>query len=575
MTTRAYDYILQLDDTTNFVVGNTIFGSSSGAFAEIKAIEGANIKVASSNTNYSFAIGEQVTSNSAILLSSNSFINHSANISGTSNVFATATENPLSDSVIVYVDGVPLAKDRYVLNANSTIQFLPVISQASSNNTLRQTTIFPTESVSSLIIQTVTGFENSVSFVASNLISYVETANAFIVGIRNSPYISEKNSYQQTAIVKLYSIYYPGEWYPPSSSGNPTKSGEGFPWPYTFPIRFAEVIGDTYSLFNYIVQYDGIVYETLPIDSGEISSDTTSTLNEIDFVISNFDGRIATLVDNRNIAGFNSSNSTIAFVNGALVQNIDPRTVESNSHYYSSVAAFRGANAVWDYESSISNGDIWIPLKEDSRDLLDAVVEIKYTYAKFLDHWPEYSVVSNSFINAATVINSEAYRVGDLVTSNTTSLTANIVSISGNTLYFDSNNLAFLPVNSKVLIKNLDADPLAHVKHIFTINKLNELDETKASFSLTSLFQSYKNTLPKRKFYTSTCPFTYKGALCKYPSLGTGIIVGSNPPITANGFFTISNASTSNISEDICAKTKQACSLRRNLVNFGGFPGVV
>jgi lambda family phage minor tail protein L len=420
----------------------------------------------------------------------------------------------------------------------------------------------------------VTGNENAVSFVASNLVTYVETANATITAITGSPYIAEKNSYQQTSLVKLYSIYYPGDWYPYKPSGNPSKSGDGFPWPYGFPIRFAEVIGDTYSLFKYLVSYDGIEYEVLPIDSGEISSDTTGRINEIDLTLSNFDGRISSLVENKNIAGFNSSNSTIAFVNNELVQNIDPRTVESNAFYNVSVAEARGANAAWDYESSVSNNDTWTLFKEDSRDLLDAVVEIKYTYAKFLDYWPEYSIVSNSSVNSATVITSGAYRVGDVVTSSSTSLTATITDIIANTLYFDSTNLAFLPVNTKVLILNPDADSLSHIKHIFTINKLNELDEAKASFSLASLFQFYKNTLPKRKFYTSTCPFTYKGPLCKYPAAGTGVIVGSNPPISANGFFTISNVPTSSVSEDLCAKTKQACVLRKNLVNFGGFPGV-
>lgn len=573
MSTRAYDYIVQLSDTSSFSVGNIVVGQSSNTVGEIIAIESSNLKVRLSNVYLEFITGERLISNSAILFSQNTFIDHSSNINGTTNVFITPTSVDLSDTITVYVDGLVAPRDSYSSNS-SAIQFLPVEVIANTQSGVTDFITFPTTAVTSLFVQVVRGNIESANFVASNIVEYVETANSVITGIFNTPYIAEKNSFEQTPLVKLYSIYYPGEWYPKNANGNPGNSGDSFPWPHGFPLRYAEVVGETYSDFNYSVIFGGNSYKVTALESDDISTDSSGQINEISLSISNFDGYMASLVDNANIAGFNSTNSTIAYVNGEVVQNIDPRTVDSNVHYNSAIAATRGANSAHTYETTIETGGTWTPFKRDSRDLLGAIVEIKFTYAKFLDYWPEYSIVKseNASENSVTMYSTGPYRVGDLVVSNSSPIfVSTILNIDGNKLY--CSEFTHSDPGDKLYIINPDADKNAYVEHDFIINRLDELDELKASFSISNWLQYFKNSAPRKKFFITTCPFRYKGEECKYPANGSGTIVGSNPPLSANGYFTINNATTANLSEDICAKTLTACALRKNLINFGGFPG--
>ena len=582
MSSRAYDYSIEVADTTNFTTGNTVIGFSSGTVGQIIDIVDNNLKVKLSNIYQQYTIGEEIISNVAILTSYNVFIDHSANISGTTNVFAlpsTYSLVDLSDSISVYVDGTVSSRDSYVINSNNTIQFLPVefISNTFQDgetafSEIRETRIFPTTDINNLFIQVVTGNVEAASFVAANFEGTILSANSTVIDITDSPYIEEKNAITQSPLVKLYSIYYPGEWYPPNNAGNPSGSGAGFPWPYNFPIRYAEVIGDHYYTENYSVSYGGTTYYAKALESDNIQIDASGKIGEITLSISNFDGSISNLVENKNILGYNSTRSTIISVNGELVQNIDPRTVTANIFFDLSVQQARGENAPWDYESTIEEGDTWTSLRSDSRDLTGAVVDIIVTYAKFLDYWPEYGSVQDVSSNSANVSASSVYRVGDIVTTDNTSNVSLIEDIRGSTIYFSNTSLNMLTADSNVYIVNSDADSSAHIKHTFVINSLDELDEILAKFSLTNWLQYFKNTVPKRKFYATTCPFVYKGADCKYPVSGTGTIVGSNPAVTANGFFTYGNATTANIAEDICAKTLTACKLRKNLINFGGFP---
>ena len=583
MSTRAYDYRLSIDNSNNFTRGNTVIGLSSNTVAEIIDISDSELKVKLSNSAQQFMLGESIASNVALIISYNVFINHSANISGSTNVFALPTTYDLvdlNDSINVYIDDLVAPRDSYVINANNTIQFLPTERLSTTTqggltffSDIRENVIFPTTSTSSLQIQVVTGNTESASFIAANVEGTLLSASATILDITDSPYIAEKNAIEQTAIVKLYSIYYPGEWYPPNNAGNPGGSGATYPWPYGFPIRYAEVLSDDYYNSSYDVAYGGVLYRAKAIESDSIQIGSSGRVDEISLTISNFDGNISNLVDNKNILGYNSTNSAIELVNGELVQNIDARTVTSNEFFNISVQQFRGANAPWDYEATREIGDNWVSFRKDSRDLSGAVVEIKITYAKFLDYWPEYSLIKNSVANAANVYSTSVYRVGDTVTSPASSNTTTIVDIFNNTLVFADESLAFLGSNTSLYIVNPDADSSAYIEHIFTINNLEELDEVIAKFNLTSWLQYFKQTVPKRKFYSITCPFTYKGAECKYPPNGVGEIIGSVPTIQANGFFTISNVSSVNIAEDICPKTLTACKLRKNLVNFGGFPG--
>lgn len=574
MSTRAYDYILQLANASSFVSGNSVIGSSSLTVAEIIGKSGNNVRVKLANIYQSFTVGETVLSNAGQLSSYNVFSNVTSLIDGVTNTFPIPISGVLDDSISVYADRELVDKQYYIRYSPSQIRFIPrtKLSSPTSDETVQYT--YPDTSVSSLVIQAVSGNDNAASFISSNYVGQLTTANSTVSAIFNNPYIAEKNSTQQTPLVKLYTIYYPGEWYPTTRNGNPGGSGLGFPWPHGFPIRFAEIVGESYSDFNYVVSLDNTFYKVVGIESGEISVDSSGSIGELSMTVSNFDGVIASIVENKNVIGYNASNSAVAIVNGELVQNIDPRTVPGNVHFNSSVAASRGINAAWDYETTINNGDTWTSLKQDSRDLLGAVVEIRLTYAKFLDYWPEYSIVRSSASNSANVYSSMPYRVGDILTSNSVSGTTTINSIEGNTIYFSNTNLSFMSTGDKLLIVNPDADNSSYVEYLYTVNRLDELDEFVAKFSLTNWLQYFKMNVPKRKYVATTCPWKYKGAECKYPVNGSGTIVSSNPPISANGFFTYSNESTVDLSKDICSKTITACSLRKNLTNFGGFTGL-
>jgi phage-related protein len=574
MSTRAYDYILQLANASAFIPGNSVIGVSSLTVGEIVGVTQNNVRIKLANVYQSFTVGETIKSNSAVLTTYNVFSDVTSLINGTTNTFTIPTTGVPDDSIIVYANSNIVDPQYYVRASTSQIRFIPRTKLANPTTIETAQYIYPDTSVTSLIIQTVSGNTSAASFVSANYSSEVTTATSTISAISDNPYIAEKNSTQQTPLVKLYTIYYPGEWYPGNANGNPGQSGETFPWPYGFPLRYAEVVGESYSDFNYSVSLDNVVYRVVGSDSGDIDIDSTGRIGELSLSISNFDGVMASIVEDKNLVGYNVSNSALAFVNGELVQNIDPRTISDYVHFNSSVTAARGINAAWDYSSTVGMGETWTSLKQDTRDLLGAVVELKLTYAKFLDHWPEYSIVRSSTANSANVYSSIPYRVGDVITSNNTTARSTVASIEGSTVRFGDTNLSGLAAGSKLLIVNPDADNSSYVEYVYTVNRLDELDEFVAKFNLTNWLQYFKMKVPKRKYVSTTCPWKYKGVECKYPSSGSGNIVSSNPPITANGFFTYSNESTISPDLDICSKTITACSLRRNLTNFGGFTGL-
>lgn len=574
MSTRAYDYIVRVANASSFMTGNAVIGASSLTVGEIVSKTGNNLRVKLSNVYQAFTTGETLRSNTITLTSYNVVSNVTGSITGTTNTFTIPRAASPDDAINVYVNGEYLSNEYYVRYSPTQIRFLPRTRLQDATSGIVEEYIFPDTSVSSLVIQTVSANTEAQSFISANYASQITTASSTISEVLESPYIAEKNSIVQTPLVKLYTIYYPGEWYPENANGNPTLSGSGFPWPYGFPMRFAEVAGESYSDFNYAITFNNTSYRVIGIDSGDIRVDGSGTVGELSMSISNFDGVIASIVENKNILGYNASNNYTAVVNGELVQNIDPRTIPGNALYSSAVAAVRGQNAAWTYDEAVSFNDTWTRLKDDSRDMLGAVVEVKMTYAKFLDHWPEYSIVKSSTANSATVYSALPYRIGDTVTTNNTAAISTVSGISGSTVYFSDAALSSITANSKLLVVNPDADPTSFVEYVFTVNRLDELDEFVAKFSLTNWLQYYKMKLPKRKFTSTTCPWVYKGAECKYPTDGSSQIVGSNPPISANGFFTYANETTGSAATDICSKTLTACSLRKNLVNFGGFVGL-
>lgn len=524
-----------------------------------------NLKIRLDNAHKVYAVGEFLSSYSANLYSINTISNVSSFITPTRLYYSIPVINALSDSVTVYVNNELVPKDLYTV-ANNNVIFRANTYLVTANSELK---LNVTNDV--LTVQVVSNNTNAASFISANIRSMDLYANATVTEVNYSPYITEKNSIQQTPIVRLFSIYYPGEWYPPNANGNPTRGGSGYPWPYPFPLRFAEVGGDTISDSNAFVFYNNVRYRAVASDSGAISIDGTGAINAMTLEISNFEFDMAKLVNNKNLVGLNTSNSVSAYVNGELVSNIDPRTVVGNPNYNATAVSILGNNAAIDYSNSIMNSGTWTPIKRDSRDLLKAVVEIKSVHAKFLDYWPEYSTMIENTSNLILVRNSSLYRVNDNITIYSGNTEHTISRIVGDMLYVTPNINVSFSTNSPVYIVNPDRDNSAHTTHTFIINQLEELNDFTTKFNLTSWLQYLKIGLPNRKFYLNTCPFVYKDYRCKYPSSGSGVIVGSNPSISANGYFTANNVETSDSALDVCARTLTACSLRRNTTNFGGF----
>lgn len=490
MTSRTYDYILTVANSTNFIAGNTILGLTTLTSGLIANVDTDNnlIKVKVDNTISEFTVGEYVVSN-AFTVSS-------------------------------------------------------------------------------------TGNTNAAPYSAPSVGVEVETANTSISIIAPSTYIAEKNAFTQQPIVRLFTVYYPGEWYPPNAAGNPTGFGAGRSWPYIFPLRFAEIRGDIDSDLQYNVTFGTDSYIPYPIDTSGISIDSSGKVNEVRFSVSNYDNLITSLVEDPFIVGNNSSNAVTATVNGELVTGIDPRTVPGHLLYDENIVASRGGtNLAFTYTTTQDVNGTWIPLKIDTRDLLGAVVEIKTTFATFLNYFPEYSTITARHDTALEMYSSLPYRVGDSITINSNiNFSANIISIRGNALLLDT----FLPTeinnSDKVFIINDQANEDNYVLDTFKINSLDALDEKIATFKLTSWLQYFKLQLPKRKYTKNTCQWVYKGAECQYPDNGSGTIPNSGGTETANGFFTIANVPTGSIDEDVCARNLPACTLRGNQRHFGAMP---
>ena len=437
---------------------------------------------------------------------------------------------------------------------------------------LNSTIVLPTANTEVLIVEVKQGDISFAPFFADIVKSEIVTANSNIQGITHSSFIAEKNAFEQNPLVRLYTVYYPGEWYPPNKNGNPTEDGLGSPWPYTFPYRFAEIRGDLISDLQYNVTFGAQSYVPYPIDSTGIQLDSTGKINQITLRISNYDNLITTLVENPFLVGNNKSNGTTATVNGEVVTNIDPRTIPNNISYDQDIVDSRGGvNLAFDYDSTINLAGTWTKLKQDSRDLLGAVVEIKSTYANFLKYWPEYSTVQGKYGNALHLYVTYPYRNGDIITTNSnTNATAIVYSVKQGMLITNSINFVQqVKPFDRILIVNPETDEDNFVLDTFKVESLQGLDEKVATFSLTSWLQYFKLQLPKRRYYKNTCPWSYKGEECQYPDNGTGSIPGSTE--TANGFFDINNAIVGSQDNDVCAKDEVGCELRRNRIHFGGF----
>ena len=445
--------------------------------------------------------------------------------------------------------------------------------------------------LTSVSVRADEGNTESIPFQAKAFSEQVIGSNAVISVISNSNYIRERNAFVQNPLVRLYTIYYPGEWYPPNDQGNPTAEGEGRRWPDGFPMRFAEVRGDLNTDVTYNVQFGGINYIPMPINSGGIDIDSSGTINEVSIDISNFDGLITQLCENPDIVGNNTANACFAVVNGEVVTGIDPRTIPASATYTEqehtdvlSRARSNGLNfsqtvrdsygvdnASFTITTTEAVNGTWKREKMDSRDLLGGVVEIHSTFANFLDYWPEYSKVRAAYSNVLEMTTTLPYRVGDEVFVRANTFVATIQAIEEERFIF-TNTALTLGQGDHLLIKNADADDEAYVEDNFKIDSLTNLDEKVATFSLTSWLQFFKLILPRRKYYKNTCQWIYKGEECQYPGPAGGTIPGTSlsantNPIAAN------NQTAGSIAEDECGKSFESCQIRNNTIHFGGFPG--
>jgi phage-related protein len=412
----------------------------------------------------------------------------------------------------------------------------------------------------------------TVPFDPASLSSYSVTASSTITATAPSSFIAEKNAFTQNPVVRLYNIYYPGEWYPPNEAGNPTNQGAGYAWPNPFPVRFAEIIGDLATDISYNVTFNATTYTPFPVNMSGLAQGSDGKINEASLTVFNVDNLISVLVENPYLVGINTSDSVSAYVNGELVTGIDPRTVPGNPSYDSTVvAAYGGTNSAFTYEQAQSIGGDWVPLKTDTRDLLGGVVEVKTTFANFLDVWPEYSLIDAINSNIITVKNSLPYRVGDNVRSSSGSSEATITELS-----LDHNITLSGSIDANVgdalYIVNQEADTESYLQDTLKIDQLESLSDFVATFGLVSWLQYFKIVTPKRKYYKNTCQWAYKGSECQYPGPGNNIIPGTTLQANSNP-IALDNTVAASADLDACSKSFTACELRNNTIHFGGFSG--
>ena len=435
----------------------------------------------------------------------------------------------------------------------------------------------------------------SVPFTANIATSEVTTAATTIASQAPSPFIAAKNAFTQNPIVRLYDVYYPGEWFPPDKHGNPTGDGEGRAWPTDFPIKFADIAGDLVSDLQYNVTYDGESYIPFPIDITSIKQNQDGKIDDLTLTVFNVDNIISALVEDPFIVGNNISNACVANVNGVPVNGIDPRTINftpaqvgsvgeiafdsltrarANGLAYSAdiVGYYGKANASFTKDQTEKVKGNWQVQKTDTRDLQGGVVNIKTTFANFLDVWPEHSVTKYISSNIVEVYNAMPYRVGDTVKSSKGSITATIQTIEENRFLFLSNELeANTNIGDEIFIVNADVDTESYIEDRFKINNLEELNQSSAAFGLVTWLQYFKQVTPRRKYYKNTCQWQYKGEECQYPGPAGGTIPGTSLSANTNPIGA-DNKTASGPEGDICGKNILACNLRNNGVHFGGFP---
>lgn len=492
------------------------------------------------------------------------------------------------------VIGVTTKTTGFIANVDSAnkqvkVKLNNVLQEFTSSETLKSNTI------------TITGTANgslnsgSLPFQANVRSGETTTATTTISSIAPSPFIAEKNAFTQNPIVRLYEIYYPGEWYPDNPAGNPTGDGEGRGWPNDVPIRFADIRAELAADLQYNVTYDGTSFIPFPVNISSLEQSADGKVNELTLSVFNVDNIVTALVEDPYLVGNCSTNSVVAVQNGEAVHGIDPRTVDAtpadvgsvgseafdtltraraNGLAYSAavVGAYGRANASFIKSECEAINGTWVEGKPDSRDLLGGVVNVKTTFANFLDHWPEYSKIRYVGSDYVEVLNALPYRIGDNVKTLGTTVEATIEKIEENKFLFLSNSLDSTTVSdTPLVVVNSDSDTESYIEDRFKIDQLESLNESIATFGLISWLQYFKQVVPKRKYYKNVCQWKYKGEECQYPGPGGGTIPGTSLSANASP-ITAANEAGSTEADDVCGKNIQACTLRNNQIHFGGFP---
>ena len=493
------------------------------------------------------------------------------------------------------VIGVTTKTTGFIANVNVDakqvkVKLNNVLQEFRTSETIKSNTITITGTANGLLNTTSLPFQSNVRS------GETTTATSTITSISPSPFIAEKNAFTQNPVVRLYEVFYPGEWYPPNEAGNPTEDGTGRTWPNDFPIRFADIRAELAADLQYNVTYDGTSFIPFPVNQSSIEQSSDGKVNELTLDVFNVDNIITALVEDPYLVGNCTTNSVVAFVNGEAVHGIDPRTVNANPSDVGSagseafdtltraranglaysaavVGAYGRSNASFTKtQCEIVNGT-WQEGKPDTRDLLGGAVTVKTTFANFLDHWPEYSKLRYvGGDNYVEVLNALPYRIGDNVKVEGTTTEATITKIEENRFIFLSNALdSSASTDDKLFVVNSLADTESYIEDRFKIDALESLQESIASFGLVSWLQFFKQVTPKRKYYKNVCQWKYKGEECQYPGPGGGTIPGTS--LSANSSpITAANEAGSTPADDVCGKNIQACTLRNNQIHFGGFP---
>ena len=119
---------------------------------------------------------------------------------------------------------------------------------------------------------------------------------------------------------------------------------------------------------------------------------------------------------------------------------------------------------------------------------------------------------------------------------------------------------------------NAGADPNQHLPDdVFYVERKVSSNNVMVEWELASAMDLEGVQLPARTIVANYCPWRYRS----YQNGAMSYVGVQECTYTAGVYFTAQNASTSDPTKDVCAKTLQACKLRfgqGTVLPFGGFP---